>query len=162
MRNRFWSVVPRPMRIAACAVLSCVLLIGMVAGLVHGIADGRATAHAGPLPFVETGAGLGLGIFLGAMIAFWLSALGFVYADARRRGMPPVLWVLVALLVPNLLGFLLYFALRRPLATACAQCGNAVMAEQRFCAWCGSAATPPPTGGAPFPTDSGLGPTAAV
>ncbi len=81
--------------------------------------------------------GMGMGLLAGSLAAIWLLCLGYVYADARRRAMPAVLWTLIALMVPNLLGFLFYFALRRPLASPCPKCGNAIAAEQRFCSWCG-------------------------
>jgi hypothetical protein len=91
------------------------------------------------------------GLFTGTLFATWLLGLGFVYADARRRAMQPVLWVLVALLVPHLLGFLLYFVLRQPLASPCGHCGQTIPSGQRFCSWCGTPQTPPPSGNAPSP-----------
>ena len=48
-------------------------------------------------------------------MAAWTLCLGYVYADAKRRGMRPVLWTLIAALFPHLFGFLLYFALRQPM-----------------------------------------------
>jgi hypothetical protein len=77
------------------------------------------------------------GLVAGVVIAIWILGLGYVYADARRRGMPPILWTLIAAFIPNLLGFLLYFALRRPIALPCPHCGQPTTAEQRFCSWCG-------------------------
>ena len=73
---------------------------------------------------LATAIGLGVGLLVGAFFAFWLLCLGYVYADARRRAMPAVLWVLLAIFIPNLLGFLLYFALRRPLGSPCPNCGQ--------------------------------------
>jgi hypothetical protein len=86
-----------------------------------------------------------------------------VYTDARRRAMPAVLWVLIVIFVPNFLGFLLYFALRRPLSFPCPSCGQWIAAEQRFCAWCGSQRTSSPSVTEGFPSPgSGIDPTAAV
>jgi hypothetical protein len=76
-------------------------------------------------------------LLAGVVIALWILCLGYVNADARRRAMPPILWTLIAAFIPNLLGFLLYFALRRPIALPCPQCGQATIAAQRFCPWCG-------------------------
>jgi hypothetical protein len=80
---------------------------------------------------------MGIGLLTGTLAAIWILCLGYVYADARRRAMPAVLWTLLAALVPNLLGFLFYFALRKPTASQCPQCGQMVETGQRFCSWCG-------------------------
>jgi hypothetical protein len=90
--------------------------------------------------FIEGKAFIGgpfLALLGGVAIAIWILALGYVNADARRRGMPPILWTLIVAFIPNLLGFLLYFALRRPIALPCPHCGQATTAGQRFCSWCG-------------------------
>ena len=79
------------------------------------------------------------GLVFGAFFAAWALCLGYVYADAQRRGMRPVLWTLIAALFPHLFGFLLYFALRQPLTPRCESCGQPLGPEQRFCSWCGSA-----------------------
>jgi hypothetical protein len=52
--------------------------------------------------------------------------------------MPAMPWTFVVILVPNLLGFLLYFILRKPIASPCPQCGQAITPQQRFCSCCGS------------------------
>jgi hypothetical protein len=67
--------------------------------------------------------------------------------------MRPVLWVLVAALFPHLLGFLLYFVLRQPIASPCAHCGHPIALNQPFCAWCGNAQTPRASGDAPMVVD---------
>jgi hypothetical protein len=82
-------------------------------------------------------AGTGMGLFMGTFAALWILCLGYVYADARRRAMPAVLWTLLAALVPNLLGFLFYFALRKSTQSPCPRCGRPVEAGQRFCPSCG-------------------------
>lgn len=46
--------------------------------------------------------------------------------------MPPILWTLVAALVPNLLGFLFYFAMRKSVAPPCPHCGQALEDGRRF------------------------------
>jgi hypothetical protein len=100
------------------------------------------------------------GTFVGCLFAIWVLSLGYVYGDARRRGMPAVLWTLVAFLVPNLLGFLLYFVLRKPLASPCRRCGQAITPEQPFCSWCGNPQYAGPgaaTMAQPNPLDPGPG-----
>jgi hypothetical protein len=99
------------------------------------------------------------GLAMGAFMAAWMLCLGYVYADATRRAMRPVLWTLIAALFPHLFGFLLYFALRQPMTPRCPKCGQPVTLDQRFCSWCGTAgpmtggtgAAPGATGAAPAP-----------
>ncbi len=79
------------------------------------------------------------GLAMGVFLAVWVLCLGYVYADAKRRAMRPVLWTLIAALFPHLFGFLLYFALRQPMTPRCMKCGQPVTLDQRFCSWCGSA-----------------------
>ena len=127
--RQFLSVVPQPVRTLGIVILTLAVLIGPVVGFFVARANGQ------PLPSI--GLGLLAGIAAGFFLAAWIVCLGYVHADARRRGMPPILWTLVAMLVPNLLGFLIYFAIRRPIAQPCPQCGQAKRADHRFCSWCG-------------------------
>jgi Phospholipase_D-nuclease N-terminal len=132
IRN-FLSVVPQAVKRWALVIAGCVVLIGLAVGY-HAAASQTANLGAGVRTmFIFGGAGL-----FGVVIATWLVCLGFVYGDARQRAMRPVLWVLVAALFPHLLGFLLYFVLRQPIALPCAHCGQTVPLNQRFCAWCGN------------------------
>ena len=105
--------------------------------------------HVVPMPaFVIAGLGLlvalvclsdtpWIGVAVGLCAAAFLLALGYVYGDAKRRGMSPALWTLVAFLVPNLVGFLLYFLLRQPLLEPCRQCGQGIAPGLAFCPSCG-------------------------
>jgi hypothetical protein len=78
MKNRFLNVVPKPVQAWAVAVVAAVVLIGFSVG-------GYAFAHGEGLRpmFVYIAAALAVG----TGIAIWLLCLGFVFADARRRGM---------------------------------------------------------------------------
>src|SRR5712691_5230109 len=51
---------------------------------------------------------------------------GYVYGDARRRGMRYVLWTLLAIFLFNGIGIILYFILREPLLGYCSKCGSPV------------------------------------
>jgi hypothetical protein len=170
--HQFWSVVPRRVRIAACSIVVCAILVGLIAGFIEGTLDApryhleennpaistfqRVTTHGHALQALESITGLGVGLLLGSLIAIWILCLGYVYADARRRAMPAVPWTLAAILVPNLLGFLLYFIMRRPIGLPCTNCGQSITPDQRFCSWCGC--QQPPS----RPDYSGMNPTAAV
>jgi len=107
-----------------------------------GLAAGYLNSDYGSRQMISLECGLA-GLVFGILIALWLMALGYVYGDARQRAMKPVLWVLVALLFPNLLGFLLYFVMRQPIASECGHCGHFVPMEQRFCSYCGTAQVEP-------------------
>jgi hypothetical protein len=78
--------------------------------------------------------GIVTGIAAGASVIVLF--YGYVAADARRRGMSPVLWLLIALLVPYLIGAILYFIVREPLPLNCPQCGRAVNPHFNFCPGC--------------------------
>jgi hypothetical protein len=127
--RQFLDVVPKSVKTVAAVIAGGGVLIGLVGTFIEG---GGQNA-----PFHVLLPGLGFGLLAGVGIAIWILGLGYVNADARRRGMPPILWTLIATFIPNLLGFLLYFALRRPIALPCPQCGQATTAGQRFCSWCG-------------------------
>jgi hypothetical protein len=133
LRHRIRDVVPRPASILA--------LFALLAGLIVSVASEIPFEHPSLLHSLwvwrrvleQAEIGIAAGGFTGAFILI----LGFVYGDARRRGMPAVLWLLVALLVPNLLGFLLYFLLRRPLLRPCERCGAGIEPGLAFCPHCG-------------------------
>jgi hypothetical protein len=135
---QFLDLVPKAVKAGVFIIVGCALLIG-VAVSIGGRNHGRISAHGASLSVLSAIAakGLGFGLLAGVLVATWAVCLGYVYADAQRRVMPPILWTLVAALVPNLLGFLLYFASRRPIALPCPRCGQPITPGQRFCSWCG-------------------------
>jgi len=77
-----------------------------------------------------------------AVVFCWVLLLTYVNRDAARRGMSPTLWTLVCLFVPNLIGFILYFILRKPLPRECPGCGFTVNDSFRFCPRCRYALAP--------------------
>lgn len=161
--DSFFNLVPKGVKIAAAIIFGLALLAGPMIGMWQGYADGVHTSRGVAPVGLATTIGLGMGLLIGAFFVVWLLCLGYVYADARRRAMPAVLWVLIAIFIPNLLGFLLYFALRRPLGSPCPSCGQSISAEQRFCAWCGSQSFTPPAAPGNFPSPgSGASPIANV
>ena len=160
MRFRQWlSVVPKSVRTAAPIIVSCAMLIGVVARFFSGTGAGRIPADSVSPHVLEWLAGLGMGLLAGVVIAVWVICLGYVYGDARRRAMPPILSTLMAAFIPNLLGFLIYFVIRRPIALPCAQCGQAMRVDHPFCSWCGYQGHQTSPGQDPSrPPSSGLNP----
>jgi hypothetical protein len=81
--------------------------------------------------------GAAMGVTAGAIMAVFILLAGYVYADASRRGMPAVPWTALALLIPNGVGFVLYFLLRKPMVYPCSNCGGGVAQDAAFCPKCG-------------------------
>jgi hypothetical protein len=61
---------------------------------------------------------------------------GYVNRDAERRGMNSTLWTLLAILVPYLIGVIIYFLVREPLLYTCPACRASVSARFNFCPNC--------------------------
>jgi hypothetical protein len=80
--------------------------------------------------------------FVGAISAGFTVLVGYVYGDAKRRGMRYVMWTWLAALIPNGLGVILYFILREPMPFFCTRCGGATPAGFAFCARCGAVTAP--------------------
>ncbi len=85
---------------------------------------------------------LWFGVTFGIFTAAFLLALGYVYGDAKRRGMPAWAWAIAAALIPNLIGFILYFVFRAPLLGPCHSCGKPIRGEEAFCSHCGCSQGP--------------------
>jgi len=64
--------------------------------------------------------------------------VGYIYGDARRRGMRYVLWTLLAIFLTNGIGVILYFILREPLLAHCTRCGSQMQAGFAYCPRCGA------------------------
>ena len=83
-----------------------------------------------------------LGILAGLALGAWVLLIGYINADAPRRGMGRVLWTFLAILVPNCLGILAYFLLRKPKTFPCPGCGLQLSPDFRFCHRCGFSLAP--------------------
>lgn len=67
----------------------------------------------------------------------------YVYRDARRRGMNAVLWTLVAVIAPALVGFIIYLLVRNGYSDLeCPRCGTPVMEQYVVCPQCGAKLRP--------------------
>ncbi len=80
---------------------------------------------------------LWFGLTFGVFTAAFFLALGYIYGDAKRRQMPAWAWVIAAFLIPNLIGFILYFLFRGPLLGPCSSCGKPIRGGEAFCSHCG-------------------------
>jgi hypothetical protein len=82
-----------------------------------------------------------IGLAGGTLAAGYFLLAGYIYADAVRRGMPPVPWAALAVVIPNCIGFVLYFLLRKPILHPCPGCGRGVEPDAAFCPRCGQPQT---------------------
>jgi hypothetical protein len=131
--DREWALVPQGARWTA--VLVCLLVAGLMGSifLLPGLLehDAKATLVMGPLFAVSL-----LGV---AFLGVYILLAGYVFADARRRGMNHILWTLLAIFIPNAIGIILYFILRDPVPVPCPTCGAQAQKGHAFCASCGAA-----------------------
>jgi hypothetical protein len=80
---------------------------------------------------------LWFGLTFGVFTAAFFLALGYIYGDAKRRQMPAWAWVIAAFLIPNFIGFILYFVFRGPLLGPCSSCSKPIRGGEAFCSHCG-------------------------
>jgi RNA polymerase subunit RPABC4/transcription elongation factor Spt4 len=83
-----------------------------------------------------------LGLLCGTVLGCYAVLIGYINQDAGRRSMSRLLWTLIALLVPNGLGIVLYFILRKPRIAHCPQCDAEVEPGFSFCPRCRSRLRP--------------------
>ena len=86
-----------------------------------------------PFPLVAM---VPMAILGGTFVGCYILLIGYVNRDAGRRGMSRLGWTLLAICVPNALGIVLYFVLRKPRIATCPQCENAVQTGFNFCPRC--------------------------
>lgn len=83
-----------------------------------------------------------LAFLTGSVLAAYLLLIGYVNQDAKRRDMGQVLWTFLVILIPNGIGFLAYFLLRKPLLGSCPKCGSRAEKGFHFCPKCGYSLSP--------------------
>ena len=111
-----FALVPEGARWTAALV--CLAVTALMAGifLVPGFAEKDTTGVLVLTPvFLASLVGVA---FLGAYVLL----VGYVFGDARRRGMNYVLWTLLSIFIPNAIGIILYFILRDPVPVPCPTC----------------------------------------
>jgi hypothetical protein len=108
--------------LASLIFLAVIALFGVVLGM---------DRHAPPLAVR-----IPLAIAAGTVVACYVVLIGYVNRDAGRRRMSRVLWTLIAIFIPNGLGIVLYFVLRKPRPVHCPQCEAEVEPGFSFCPLC--------------------------
>jgi len=126
------KIIPRPARIIA--VVAALLVPFAALSFVVVV---RMQPNHGSLAWVPFAALAGVAVML--MLSVYVLLVGYIVGDARRRGMRPLLWALLAIFIPNAIGIILYFILRDPLLQHCSKCGAAAQASFTFCSVCGEA-----------------------
>jgi hypothetical protein len=77
-----------------------------------------------------------LGLLAGGIVACYLLLIGYINRDAGRRGMSRLLWTVIAVLIPNGFGIILYFVLRQALLSRCSNCDAVVQGGFNYCPKC--------------------------
>ena len=122
------QIIPRPAwAVAVCVWLGFFLLMMLV--------PFRADPEGRNWPLA---AKLAVAILPGIPLFVLVLLIGYVYADAKRRGMRYVMWTLLAIFIPNAIGIILYFILREPLCMPCPRCQTPARPGFAFCAKCGA------------------------
>jgi len=132
--NSFWAkirIIPRPAWMVA-GLLTVLIVLPLLLGPMRYDDEMRNWPLIGKV---------GLIAVVPVFVVAYSMLVGFVYADAKRRRMRHVMWAWLAL-VPYFIGVILYFILRDPLPTICAQCGTDVPQAFAFCPGCGISVHP--------------------
>ena len=119
-----FRIIPRSLKIVAIALFIA----------------GQVVAQAAYIFFADKGdpliAYLGGAAAATLVLGFLLLLFGYINRDAKRRGMNPTLWTLIAIFVPYCIGLVIYFLMREPLPYNCPGCGAVVNARFNFCPDC--------------------------
>lgn len=123
--SREMSIIPTPARVLAALVY--VLFSGGMFALFH-------FGSKQDMPEVAQWA---VTIFAGIPLAIYVLLIGYVNADAKRRGMRYIMWTLLAIFIPNAIGIIVYFILRDPVMKPCPNCSQIAKPGFAFCPHCG-------------------------
>jgi RNA polymerase subunit RPABC4/transcription elongation factor Spt4 len=122
------SIIPTPARVVA-ALIYLLTAGGFWAMYTYGNDQGMKNT-----PLI----GIFALIFLaGIPLSIYALLIGYVNADAKRRGMRYVMWTLLAIFIPNAIGIIVYFILRDPVMKPCPNCSQIAKAGFAFCPNCG-------------------------
>jgi hypothetical protein len=112
-------------------VIAFLCFVAAVVGMVLVAVFDKSAKPTPPIPVMAI-----FGIVAGTLLACYILLIGYINRDAGRRGMSRLLWTLIAIFVPNALGIVLYFVLRKPRIAHCPQCGSGVEPGFGFCPRC--------------------------
>ncbi len=121
-RDEIRIVSPIAFWLAALGFLSMIFVVIVIAGRDH---------NPPALPIRAL-----FGILAGTVAGCYIVLIGYINKDAGRRGMSRLLWTLIAIFVPNGLGIVLYFVLRKPRIAHCPQCNAEIEPGFSFCPRC--------------------------
>ncbi len=127
-----WALVPTAARVIAVLAAMAVVALVAFAFFAQPPAKGEAAAP------IYWGLFLLALIIPSGLIAVFVLLVGYVWGDAHRRRMNAVLWTLLAIFIPNMIGIILYFILRDPIPIPCPACGVPAGKSQAFCSSCGT------------------------
>lgn len=117
---------------AGWVLTAIVLLLWFALALPKILQKIASEPHPPPLAVIGS-----LMTFVGFFIAALILLIFYVNADLKRRGMNRVLWTLLVIFVPNGIGFIIYFFLRKPILQSCPKCSVNVQGDFAFCPSCG-------------------------
>jgi hypothetical protein len=135
LRDEF-RIVPRWLKILCILLYLIALTVGII--VVHVNPEVRPAELRDDVA-VATLAVIGMITGVSIFLAAFILMLGYVYRDAKRRGMNPALWTLLVLVLsPGYvgIGFIIYFLIRDPLPYPCPRCSNLVGPRFNFCPNC--------------------------
>ena len=124
------KVIPKTAKVLAGLIIVGIPLLAICFFVVLNSRHGAGVFKFAVPEFVALIAAMFFGVYV--------LLLGYIYGDAKRRGMRPVLWLLLGLFIPNAIGVILYFILRQPIQTQCPNCGASNPPGFAFCASCGA------------------------
>jgi Double zinc ribbon/Phospholipase_D-nuclease N-terminal len=130
VRNQTPTRFKDEIRIIPSWVFFLAALVFVSGAVLFAVLVGR-DRHAPPLAVREL-----LGVMAGAVFACYILLIAYINRDAGRRRMSRWLWTLIAIVIPNALGIVLYFILRKPRAANCPQCDFEVEPGFSFCPRC--------------------------
>jgi len=135
-------IIPKWLVVMCLLLYILALIIGFSVNH-HGFQTGgpifpgdESLRHDPELSYFELGCLITLSAVALSILFF---SLGYVYRDAKRRGMNPGLWTLLVLLLSGgyfFIGFIIYLLVREPLPFTCPQCSASVNARFNFCPSC--------------------------
>jgi hypothetical protein len=128
-----WALVPAGARWTAVFVALALVSLMAALFLLPVLVEGEHKAFLFVFPMFLL-ASIGA-----APLAVYVLLVGYVYGDARRRGMNQVMWTLLAIFIPSAVGVILYFILRDPIPVPCPSCGSPARKGHAYCASCGAA-----------------------